>query len=186
MSDYPSYWSDTRALIAIHYALLPLVGVARLIQRLGGRISVANVHAGPSGVRRYTGVGRVRLLSLAKRFCDHDWVTRTADDDKTYTWFDEFEGICYVTDVCKMCGAERPRSWGMNKPSEEARALLRDTLREEFPNAYKRYASGSVGSGWYVEIPVALSRILRDQTEEDARAYVRAAVGNSRPTGRTF
>lgn len=186
MSDYPSYWSDTWVLKAIHCVLLPLVGVARAIQRLGGRLSVANVNAGPDGVCRYTGVGRVDLTPLAQRFCDHDWVTRTADDDKTYTWFDEFEGICHETDVCKMCGTERSRGVGECRPSKEAQALLRDTLRGEFPDVYKRYANGGVGSGWYVEIPVAISRILRDQTEDAARVYIRAAVSNTKPTGRTF
>jgi hypothetical protein len=185
-SDYPSYWTDTRVLKAIHYVLLPLVGAARVIRRLGGRIRVANVYAGPDGAKRYIGVWRLNLRSLAVRFCDHDWRARTADDDKTYTWFDEFEGICHVTDACKICGAERPRSWGVGNPSLEALALLRGTLRKEFPALYQRYVELGMSSGWYVEFPVAISRILRDKTEDDARARIREAASAWGPTGRTF
>jgi hypothetical protein len=60
-------------------------------------------------------------------------------------------------------------SWGHAEPSARASALIDDVARELHRPVV---SGGQYGSGWLIELPVAVSSILDTQGEEAARAYV--------------
>ena len=117
-----------------------------------------------------TGYGGIRYCKK----CKHIDCIHVFEDSKTYkVETDEFSGSDYVVDYCGICKRRILRSaGGYSNPSKEAFELAHQVLKEHNIEMY------NCGSGYFIELPIHVSRVLRDYGEDAAKKYLENVVSH--------
>jgi hypothetical protein len=95
---------------------------------------------------------------------------------------DEFSGAEYCISKCSICDRRILRSGcGYSNPSSEAFKLISDVFKEyNRPSPLSRETMMNYGSGYCFELPIHVSRLIRDQGEAAAKNYVTNVIGCGR------
>ena len=119
------------------------------------------------------------MTGLLHLFCKHEqqseWYNVSAD------WIDEFSTTYRIQKVCLLCGRVTQSGFhDERKPLDESYQIIVQTLQDRHPDVFRRYKAQRVGSGWYIELPIAVSRLIRDGG--DVVAFIdRCVLENGEP-----
>lgn len=124
---------------------------------------------GPAWGGGYGGIRYCRLCKLID--CVHLWDERTTYEVR----HGDFYCVRHTVSSCRVCKRRiHGGSTGVCQPSAEASRIIDEVIASLGKD---QRVMGSYGSGWFCELPVAVSRVLADQGEEAAKRYVLGMFG---------
>ncbi len=123
-----------------------------------------------------TGYGGIRFCETCKII---DCIHRYKDKEEFRHYHDQFWYVGYTVETCDYCNRRIMRgSWGSACSSESAFVLIR-RIAEEMGMAWTGDPrTTKYGSGWLVEFPVAVSRVIERSGEPAAEVFVRTSFLN--------
>jgi len=134
------------------------------------RLILNHRHKNISTLNGGTGYGGIRYCKKCKHIdCIHVFEPTITYKVET----DEFSGSQYTVSKCKICNKRILREHsGYSYPSKEAYDLVDKIFKEHSVNMT------NCGSGYMIELPLHVSRLLRDRGEETARRYIECIISN--------
>lgn len=155
---------------------------AGVCEKDGAETFIALKNEGKKGVACNwgQGYGAIRFCRHCKHIdCIHDFT------DKTYHVVqDEFEKTVYVIRTCSIC-LRKILATGTQTftPSKEAHEMIVQVMLEFGYTNYSNQLNNGFGSMFYTDLPVHISRAIRDKGPEGALVQTRIIVADVKKTG---